>query len=146
MTWFARLKGTPWYFRVFLIVLFVDALLSCSFLLPALYRRGFSHLGNLWWMVLILFFFLFPDNRHGLRVIRIFGVFIAAIYSISTIFTYVLDRRAHADYPLNPSFYFLWFHWLDGVIFPWLVAVICLVLPRNAFPLRPSTSSTDKPE
>jgi hypothetical protein len=144
MTWFARLKSTPWYFRILLIVLFVDGLLSLSFLVPSLYRRGLSHVGNLWWLALILFFFLFPDNRQGLRAIRYFGVCIAAIYSISTIFTYVLDRSAHADYPSNPSFYFFWFHWLDGVIFPWFVAVICLILPKNAFPLRPSTPSTDK--
>ena len=146
MTWFARLKATPWYFKIFLVVLFVDSLLSFSFLVPALYQRGFSHLGNLWWMALIWFFFLFPDNRQGLRAVRIFSVSIAVIYSISTIFTYIVDRGAHADYPRNPSFYFFWFHWLDGVIFPWLVGVICLVLPRNVFPLRPSTPSTNKPE
>jgi hypothetical protein len=146
MTWFARLKSTPWYFKLFLIVLFADGLLSLSFLVPTLYRIGFSHLGNLWWLTLVLFFFLFPDNRLGLRAIRIFAVSIAVIYSISTVSTYFLDRGAHADYPWNPSFYFFWFHWVDGLIFPWSVAVICLILPKDAFPLRPPTLSTDKPE
>lgn len=141
MTWFARLKGTPWYFKIFLVVLFADSLLSFSFLVPALYHRGFSHLGNLWWMCLILFFFLFPDNHNGLRVIRIFAISIAAIYSASTIFTYFADRGAHTDYPWNPSFYFFWFHWLDGLIFPWMVAVVCLLLPKDAFPLKPSPSA-----
>jgi hypothetical protein len=146
MNWFTRLKATPSYFKVFLIVLCVDGLLSFSFLIPTLYQHGFSHLGNLWWMALIWFFFLFPANRQGLRAIRFFGVCIAAIYSISTISIYLLDRGAHASYPSNPSFYFLWFHWLDGVVFPWLVALTCLALPQSALPLKPSPSLANKTE
>jgi hypothetical protein len=141
MKWFARLKKAPWFFKVLVLLLLADCLLSFAFLVPALYQCGFSHVGNLWWCVLVLFFFLFPDNDRGMRLVRWFALCIAIIYSISTVSLYLVDRRAHAEYPLNPSFYFYWFRWVDGIIFPWFVAAICYFLPRSSFPLRP----VDKP-
>ena len=141
MNWFARLKKAPWSFKVLLFLLLADSLLSASFLVPSLYRRGFSHVGNLWWAALVMFFFLFPDSDRGIRPVRWFAFCIAIIYSVSTAFFYLLDRHAHADYPHNPSFYFYWFRWVDGIIFPWFVAAMCYLLPRNSFPLRP----LDKP-
>ena len=141
MNWFARFKKTPSSFKVLVLLLSADCLLSFSFLVPSLYQRGFSHVGNLWWGTLVLFFFLFPDNNLGIRSVRGFALCIAIIYSVSTVSFYLLDRHAHADYPRNPSFYFYWFHWVDGIVFPWFVAAICYFLPRSSFPLRP----LDKP-
>ena len=141
MNWIARLKKAPWSFKVLVLLLLADCLLSTSFLVPTLYQRGFSHVGNLWWGALVMFFFLFPDNDLGIRSVRWFALCIAIIYSMSTVSFYLLDRRAHADYPWNPSFYFYWFRWVDGFIFPWSVAAICYFLPRSSFPLRP----LDKP-
>jgi hypothetical protein len=142
MNWFARLKKTPWSFKVLVFLLLADCLLSTAFLVPALYQRGLSHVGNLWWGALVMFFFLFPDDDRGIRVVRWFALCIAIIYSISTVsLYYFVDRRAHVSYPWNPSFYFYWFHWVDGIIFPWFIVVICYFLPRSSFPLRP----LDKP-
>jgi hypothetical protein len=141
MNWFARFKKTPSSFKMLVLLLSADCLLAFSFLVPSLYQRGFSHVGNLWWGTLVLFFFLFPDNNLGIRSVRGFALCIAIIYSVSTVSFYLLDRRAHADNPCNPSFWFYWFHWVDGIIFPWFVAAICYVLPRSSFPLRP----LDKP-
>lgn len=141
MKWLARLTKAPWSFKVLVLLLLADCLLSFAFLVPALYQRGFSHVGNLWWGVLVLFFFLFPDNDRGIRLVRWFALCIAIIYSISTVSLYLVARRAHADYPWNPSFYFYWFRWVDGIVFPWFVAAVCYFLPRSSFPLRPM----DKP-
>lgn len=137
MNWFRRLKQSPWSFKALVLLLLADSLLSTAFLVPTLYRHGFSHVGNLWWDALVLFFFLFPDNDRGIRTVRWFALGIAIIYSISTVIRYQLDLHAHADYPSNPSFYFYWFHWVDGIIFPWFVAATCWFLPRSSFPLRP---------
>jgi hypothetical protein len=141
MNWFARFKKTPSVFKLLVLLLSADCLLSISFLVPSLYQRGFSRVGNLWWGALVLFFFLFPDNGRGIWSVRGFAICIAIINSISTASFYLLDRHAHADYPWNPSFYFYWFHWVDGIIFPWFVSVTCCLLPRGSFPLRP----IDKP-
>jgi hypothetical protein len=53
-----------------------------------------------------MFFFLFPNKEGGIRSVRWFALAIAVTHSMSTVFLYIVDRRAHASDPWNPSFYF----------------------------------------
>jgi hypothetical protein len=143
MNWFERLEKTPLHFKLLLALLMADCLLSPLSLVPSFYKRGFAHIGNLWWGALVVFFFVFPDSDRGVKVIRSFALAIAVIYSIYTVFYYGMNRGAHADYPWNPSFDFHWFNWVDGIVFPWLIAAICCFLPRTSFPIRPSSQTAE---
>ncbi len=139
MNWFERFKKTPLYFKVFAILLVADILLVSVSFLPGMYERGISRLGNIWWAVILSnFFVLSQDNDRGIRGIKKFAFFIAVITTIQTILTYRNNVHAHAEFPLHPSFYFYWFHWVDGVAFPWFVALVCYLLPKESLPLRRS--------
>jgi hypothetical protein len=137
MNWLRRFADTPWYFKVFAMILVADALLSWSFLVPALYDLGFSHLGNVWWMALLVFCFLFPREPRAARRIALFAAAMAVIATIQTVMIYRVALSAHAEFPSHPSFYFRWFHWADGVVLPWAVAAFFGAVPAGALPLRP---------
>jgi hypothetical protein len=134
-----RLNDTPWYFKVFACLVLTDILLSFASLVPFLYQCGFSHLGNIWWaMIFFSFFIPFQDNDRGVKLIKLAVFALAAIRTSQTVSTYRLLLKAHSEFPWHPSFFFYWYHWVDGAVVPWIIALFFLFLPTDALPLRQS--------